>query len=207
MSRLAQGLTADGPRGVKAARDAADAYDVTVDSLTGAAPDRCPRCASLVRPGSQWCTLCYADLRPAPAPPPQPEPQPLPPPLATAQPAPAAASSDIFDPLTAPLALLERGAEDPAPGLAPAANPVAQPATKQAGWPCASCGATVPLDDPTCTSCGAGFLEGTLPVDPVLGRLSKGAVTNQAKVFIMVGGSLGLLVLILGAMYVLGAIF
>jgi hypothetical protein len=187
----------------------ADAYDVTVDSMTGAAPDRCPRCAALVRPGSQWCTLCYADLRPAPPPQLALEPQPTSPPRSTG----ALTSSDIFDPLTAPLALLERGAEEPAPAQAPTADPATvnattgNPAPKQAGWPCATCGATVPLDEPTCTSCGAGFLEGTLPVDPVLGRLSKGAGSNQAKVLIMVGGSLGLLVLILGAMYVLGAIF
>lgn len=29
---------------------------------------RCPCCAALVRPGAPWCTLCYADLRPAPEP-------------------------------------------------------------------------------------------------------------------------------------------
>lgn len=29
---------------------------------------RCPRCDALVRAGSDWCTLCYSDLRePAPA--------------------------------------------------------------------------------------------------------------------------------------------
>jgi hypothetical protein len=27
---------------------------------------RCPRCSAHVRTGSDWCTLCYADLRPAP---------------------------------------------------------------------------------------------------------------------------------------------
>jgi len=26
----------------------------------------CPRCGSHARPGAQWCTLCYADLRPPP---------------------------------------------------------------------------------------------------------------------------------------------
>jgi len=177
-----------------------------VDSLTGAAPDRCPRCAALARPGSQWCTLCYADLRPAPEPAPEPapmqEPAPTPQRAAERQPTTASASSDMFDPLTAPLALLERGAEEPATLQAPT-----DPTPTGAGWPCATCGATVPLDEPTCTSCGAGFLEGTLPVDPVLGRLSKGAASNQAKALIMVGGSVGLLVLILGTMYVLGAIF
>ncbi|HEU4912093.1 MAG TPA: hypothetical protein VFV76_09360 [Actinomycetes bacterium] len=37
---------------------------------------RCPRCSAHVRAGSQWCTLCYADLRPAPAVPREPAPTP-----------------------------------------------------------------------------------------------------------------------------------
>ena len=48
---------------------------------------RCPQCSAHVRAGSDWCTLCYADLRPAPAPAPAapepvaaaaPEPEPVP---------------------------------------------------------------------------------------------------------------------------------
>jgi hypothetical protein len=27
---------------------------------------RCPSCSATIRAGSDWCTLCYADLRPAP---------------------------------------------------------------------------------------------------------------------------------------------
>ncbi|HET9186686.1 MAG TPA: hypothetical protein VFN80_01925 [Acidothermaceae bacterium] len=181
-----------------------------MDFTTGAASDRCPRCAALVRPGSQWCTLCYADLRPAPPREPVPEPEPtssvesVAPPRATAQPVPVAASSELLDPLTAPLALLEARVD------APAREAAAEPTTTQPVWPCARCGATVPLNEPNCTSCGAGFLEGTLPADAVLGRLSNGSsgpVSNQTKLFIMIGGSLGLLVLMLGAMYILGTIF
>ena len=37
---------------------------------------RCPRCSAHVRAGSDWCTLCYADLRPAPPEPITPEPAP-----------------------------------------------------------------------------------------------------------------------------------
>jgi hypothetical protein len=129
---------------------------------------------------------------------------------APAAPAPAATSSELFDPLTAPLALLERGAAVPAPAQASTAETPTPASQPQASWPCATCGATVPLDEPNCTSCGAGFLEGTIPVDAVLGRLaggSSGGVSNQMKLLIMVGGSLGLLVLILGAMYIVGTIF
>ncbi len=38
---------------------------------------RCPRCSAHVRAGSDWCTLCYADLRPAPPEPVAPEPAPV----------------------------------------------------------------------------------------------------------------------------------
>lgn len=51
---------------------------------------RCPRCSAHVRAGSQWCTLCYADLRPA-APEPQPEPVP------TSEPAVAPVQRPVVD--------------------------------------------------------------------------------------------------------------
>ena len=35
---------------------------------------RCPRCDAHVPADADWCTLCYADLRPVPEPEPQPEP-------------------------------------------------------------------------------------------------------------------------------------
>jgi hypothetical protein len=147
--------------------------------------------------------LCYADLRPAPAPaglsaPPAP----------SGLPAPSA-----FDPLTAPLALLEQAGGAPAltidegqaagvidPGLADS-----KPAAP--GWPCARCGAVVPLDDTSCTSCGAAFLEGSGLDDPILGRLGNGPLSAQTKILIMIGGSALLLAVILGLMYVLGTIF
>ena len=38
------------------------------DVSTSTSPNavRCPRCSAHVRTGSDWCTLCYADLRPVP---------------------------------------------------------------------------------------------------------------------------------------------
>jgi hypothetical protein len=33
---------------------------------------RCPRCSAYISSKVDWCTLCYADLRPAPEPPPAP---------------------------------------------------------------------------------------------------------------------------------------
>ena len=52
----------------------------------GTATDRCPQCRGLVRPGAQWCTQCWTDLRPAP----EPEPVPVAAPV-TADPTPARA--------------------------------------------------------------------------------------------------------------------
>jgi hypothetical protein len=44
---------------------------------TSTAPSvRCPACTAYVRAGSEWCTLCYADLRPKPDPAPAVSPEP-----------------------------------------------------------------------------------------------------------------------------------
>lgn len=63
---------------------------------------RCPRCAAHVRAGSDWCTLCYADLRPAPEPA-------VPTPVAPAEVTPPVAPADVTPPVaraegTAPVA-------------------------------------------------------------------------------------------------------
>lgn len=122
---------------------------------------RCPSCAAALRPGSPWCTLCYADLRPQPV-----EPPPPPPPVLTAPPA-AAYGTPALDPLTAPAAAL---------GLPPSV-PLA------ASWPCTTCGASNALTDSACAACGAGFLSSLrdteaplleLPVVGDLGKLSRG---------------------------------
>jgi RNA polymerase subunit RPABC4/transcription elongation factor Spt4 len=166
---------------------------------------RCPRCAALVRPGSQWCTLCYADLRPAPVA--------LPP--AAPQPATAVATHGVspsgpgsgFDPLTAPLALLDQDGDEPPRGRHAAPERLAAPAAP-AGWPCLKCGDLVAIDDSACPSCGAKFLE-NLDSDTSLHRLrlNTGQVSGQLKVLVMVGGSIGLLVVLLGLMYLVGMVF
>ena len=58
---------------------------------------RCPRCSAHVRASSGWCTLCYADLRPAPPEPVAPEP-------ATVQPDPADAAVEQSAPAEQPTA-------------------------------------------------------------------------------------------------------
>ncbi|MGH8890961.1 MAG: hypothetical protein ACRDV3_14530 [Acidothermaceae bacterium] len=186
---------------------------------------RCPRCAAMVRPGSQWCTLCYADLRPAPVPVVEPAAEQAAQPEHSA-PADSAfalqsqvnAQSQAFDPRTAPLALLDRDLDGPdaraqvgqtadARAAGKHAAPAAQPDLGSPGWPCATCGATVPFDESSCPSCGAGFLE-NVDADTSLHRfgLHTGQVSKQTKALIMIGGSLGLLVLLLGIMYVIGTL-
>lgn len=138
------------------------------------ADDRCPRCGALARPDAQWCTLCYADLRP---------------PVPVAEPTPAASyavpeitTAAVLDPLTAPLALL-----DPAPEQPPSEQPSEQPPpeTESVSWPCSRCGSRVPLDAANCLRCGAPFLEG----DAVPGRLTELTSSPGTKVLIMIGGA------------------
>jgi hypothetical protein len=73
-------------------------------STSTAQPLRCPRCSATLRAGTEWCSLCYADLRPreeSAAPPaaldvrPVALSQEVPEPLGTV---PAATSSDVVQP-------------------------------------------------------------------------------------------------------------
>ena len=57
---------------------------------TSTAPTlRCPSCAATLRAGSDWCTLCYADLRHATTPTPAEEPAEVPPAPAASSDSPA----------------------------------------------------------------------------------------------------------------------
>ena len=102
--------------------------------------DRCPRCGGALKPGAQWCGLCYADLRPpppAPAPPAQPA-APVFAPVATAQ------TTDAVDGASA-------GA-DSAGGEGSAG-----PGAPKKGWPCLECGAVNPFELEACVACGMPF--------------------------------------------------
>lgn len=124
--------------------------------------DRCPRCGAVVKPGADWCTLCYADLRPPPAPVVRPSPAVAPRP-AGAQTGAALALSELVDgdvPLSVRLGVgdsVRLGAGDTA--LAPADAVDARP---RPFWPCPSCGTQNDIDANACTECGAGFLVGAV---------------------------------------------
>lgn len=178
-------------------------------TLSSVSPDlqteqRCPRCRALVRPGTPWCTLCYADLRPTPerVTPERPATEPADLVPAVDEPAVAAAAAlpvttQPFDPLTAPIDALE--------GPPPVPAGVDRAASSAVTWPCHRCGERVPFDDGICRSCGAVFLDGASEADPVLRRF--GSVSSQAKVVIMLGGSAAMAAIFLGLMYLLGALF
>jgi hypothetical protein len=151
--------------------------DTEADLLGPVASSRCPSCAATLREGAPWCTLCFADLRPAPAPPPVD----LPVPTAAAYGLPAP------DPLTAPTA--ELGLPEQVP-VAPTTVPGAPDPT----WPCATCGAANGLTADVCAACGAGFLAGlreteapllALPVVGDLGAMSRAQRLGLAAALVL----------------------
>jgi len=145
------------------------ADDIVVTDQTDV---RCPQCAALVRAGSQWCTLCFADLRPAAAP--------------------------------VPVAVLE-------PSHAGArqigATATADPEVKAAGWPCTHCEAIVSFDEPTCPTCGAGFLEGARGEPDLLDRIGRSGLPKSTQFMIIMGGAFAIIAVVIGALYIFGSIF
>lgn len=128
----------------------ADSYRVRV---TG--PSACPACGASVRPDAPWCTLCYADLRPAPAPVAPPAP-PEPVPVAAPEP----------DALAGPLA------GPPAGALPPVSRPT---------WPCTVCGTANSLDLDLCAGCGAGFMAAARDDAPLLELPVVGDITRLGR--------------------------
>jgi hypothetical protein len=146
---------------------------------------RCPRCGALTGESAQWCTQCYADLRPpAPEPPaPEPGPGPEPAPGSPAS-APEPASGPADDPLPAPAAR--------------ARHRVAGDDTPDPGWPCPRCGTVNDLAAGACSACGSGFLaelaaDRGIPAVPALAGMPRGVRIGVALAAILV------ILLLLGA--------
>jgi hypothetical protein len=173
---------------------------------------RCPACGAATPETVPWCSLCYADLRPVPAaavpatrndasvdvPPAPPAP-------------PGAAENAAPDPLTAPMStLLSPPAEltapacEPLPDAAEALPGVVDPQLAAATWPCARCGAQVPLLLDACDECGAGFLTGAIP-PPTMTLPIVGDVQRLSKLQ-RFGLAAGLAVVIIGVFLVLATI-
>jgi hypothetical protein len=171
-----------------------------------------------VTPGAPWCTLCYAELRPQPesapaaapvvapavaAPAPVHE---LPPDPILDGPGPIPVSAVTYSAVAATLAPPQPPvAREPA--AVPQPEPAPAPARESAGWPCLGCGAVMPLEENFCTQCGRAFLPTeTLPSLslPVVGNL--GGLDKAQRVWLMVGGAVGLTVLFFLLALVLGSI-
>jgi hypothetical protein len=154
------------------------------DQVTDQVAERCPGCSAAVRPGAPWCTLCFADLRPAP--PPELEP--------------VRHGVAAVDPLTASLAVLDRDAD--------AADGSVTPDSTDLGWPCLRCGEQVGIELSECPVCGAGFMQLGERGDLLgLGRFGGKAPDKKTQAFIMIGGA-GLICLgILAILFVIGTLF
>jgi Zn finger protein HypA/HybF involved in hydrogenase expression len=174
-------------RGVKAGCCHADDIVVTDDT-----DGRCPRCGAHVRSDAPWCTLCYADLRPAPASAPA---------AVASVPVssvPAGADQALpFDPLTAPLALIEAGAN----------GELLTAPEKVTGWPCTRCASVVSFDESACPACGTGFLDGASGEPDFAQRIGRRGISTGAQVMIIAGGSVALIALITALLFIAGAIF
>ncbi|MEO6713174.1 MAG: hypothetical protein ABIM89_07065 [Mycobacteriales bacterium] len=130
--------------------------------------DRCPSCAAAVRPGSDWCTLCYADVRPPPPPVARaPYPRPSAPPPYHSAPAPADALHAPYEHVLAAV----YGGDAPAPPAAAFGPPaVTQPPAKPVGWPCTGCGELNGFERATCSVCLAPFGAALRTDVPVIDR-------------------------------------
>lgn len=161
---------------------------------------RCPRCGAHVRADAPWCTLCYADLRPAPKP------------VAMAAASPASAAAEelaalAYDPLTAPLALVEAGGHGQVSGGTPTETAESAASEKVSGWPCTRCDTVVSFDESVCSSCGTGFLDGAAGEPDFVQRIGAGGISTGKQVMIIAGGTVGLVALLLIVLFIAGAIF
>ena len=149
---------------------------------------RCPRCAALVRPEAPWCTLCYADLRPAP----EPEPAPTP-----------ASARPVDEDVVAPVALAASEpvlAEEPALAAAGRRGRHSKVALGDAHAVTAS--ETTPAE----VDALAAQMLAVLAAEskPALGRFSGELESTGVKVGVMVGGVLLVTLVLFAAISVVG---
>jgi hypothetical protein len=173
--------------------------------------DRCPSCAAAVRRGAEWCTLCYADLRPAPAvadraPYPKPSVAPTATAIARCTPTPPHAAHRPLQARTT-TCCSRRTSRSSRWRTAARRRPPASPATRRArprrrphpadaldteqdgGWPCSRCQSVNGFDVDVCRSCTAPFGADLATPDPTVNRrtmLIRG-IAAAAILVLMVG--------------------
>jgi len=167
--------------------------------VTDQADARCPHCSALLRAGAEWCTLCYADLRP------KPEPEPVAVSARESSYAAAATPGAPVDPLAEPLSPLEAAAQALVRQAAPDTD--ADPSSTPVGWPCTGCEAVVSFDEDACPACGTRFLDGARGEPDLLDRIGPGGLPVSTQSLIIAGGAAAMIAIIVAAMYIIGAIF
>jgi hypothetical protein len=173
-----------------------------VSTSTASAPSvRCPACSAYVRAGSEWCTLCYADLRPPPDPAPESpiEPPPDAAPIAAADvPADAGSVEDVEE------------VEPPVAGLAAPAAPEPRGKHAKHAKPAAEApafGEPTQVVDGTQIEAIAEQMLAQLAGqrDNPLGKLSGIVDTKAKQVALMVGGGIAAGCLLFLLMALLGS--
>jgi hypothetical protein len=132
---------------------------------------RCRACGAAVPDQAQWCSLCYADLRP-PAP--------------------------VREPVSVPAGpSTPAGVADPAAADAPAQPArTPQPPRQEPRWPCPRCGVSVLMSLEACPDCGAGFLAGATDTTatrlPLVGDVQR---MNHGQ-RLLVGGAISIVLMV-----------
>jgi hypothetical protein len=155
--------------------------------VTDQADVRCPHCSALLRSGAQWCTLCYADLRP------KPEPEPV--------------AVSTREPSYAASATAGAPADPPSPLEAAAQALLSQDTPETAaGWPCSGCEAIVSFDEDSCAACGTRFLEGARGEPDLLDRIGPGGLPVSTQTLIIAGGAVAIIAVIVATLYLIALV-
>lgn len=137
----------------------------------------CPRCHAHIRAGSQWCTLCYSDFRPAPP------------------------ALEVPEAPTAPTAPTALGPEESA--VVPARRGKHARSVSPAGAPTAQASGAAAIDD---GEIDRMLVQLAAQSAAPLGRLTGRFDTPASKIGLMVGGTVFAGVLILLLMAVVGVL-
>ncbi|GAC1330060.1 MAG: hypothetical protein NVSMB13_17950 [Mycobacteriales bacterium] len=171
--------------------------------------DRCPACGAACRSDAQWCTLCYADFRPAPV---------SQAPLAVLD-RPVHPDVDEVVPTrrrgrhAAPVPDDETDIDDSdyrdhSDRRHPRDRPGASPAVR--GWPCPNCSATTPMDRSTCDGCGLPFLADLQAGVPSVRLPGIGDVAQASKgvrMGVAAAAGLAAIVVLVGLLTLVGLLF
>jgi len=174
---------------------------------------RCPACGASVALGAPWCTLCYADLRPAPPPAATPAAAPEPvsvgaathaPPHAPIVGAPIVDALGVIPPEPMPTGTVL----PPDPNLDAPINKAADIRLAEPGWPCRHCGTVVPMAEDNCPHCHSPFLVPEDFVDlslPGVGNVRK--LDTKMRTILGLVGALGVTLALVVVAFIGGAIF